>query len=39
MMRWMVGTSLKYRFLVLATAAAMMYFGAGRLRDTPVVFL
>lgn len=36
MMRWMVGTSLKYRFLVLATAAAMMYFGVGRLRDTPV---
>ncbi len=36
MMRWMVGTSLKYRFPVLATAAAMMYFGVGRLRDTPV---
>ncbi len=36
MMRWIVGSSLKYRFLVVATAVAMMYFGVARLRDTPV---
>ncbi len=36
MMRWIVGSSLQYRFLVVAVAVAMMYFGVGRLRDTPV---
>ena len=33
MMRWIVGTSLRFRFLVIAAAAAMMLFGAGQLRD------
>lgn len=36
MLRWIVGTSLKFRFIVLAVAVGMMYFGIGRLRDMPV---
>ena len=36
MMRWIVGSSLKFRFLVIAAAAAMMYFGVERLRTMPV---
>ena len=36
MMRWIVGTSLKFRFIVVALAAAMMLFGVGQLRDVPV---
>jgi CzcA family heavy metal efflux pump len=36
MMRWIVGTSLKFRFLVLASAAALLYFGVGQLRESPV---
>jgi CzcA family heavy metal efflux pump len=36
MMRWIVGSSLKFRFLVIAIAAGMMYFGIGRLREMPV---
>jgi CzcA family heavy metal efflux pump len=36
MMRLIVGSSLKFRFLVVAIAAAMMIYGAGRLRETPV---
>jgi Cu/Ag efflux pump CusA len=36
MMRWIVGTSLKYRFIVLAVAGSMMFLGAGQLRDMPV---
>ena len=36
MMRWLVGSSLKFRFLVIAIAAAMMYFGIGQLRKMPV---
>ena len=36
MMRWIVGSSLKFRFLVLALAAALMYFGMAQLRDMPV---
>jgi CzcA family heavy metal efflux pump len=36
MMRWVVGSSLKFRFLVIATAVAMMYFGGLQLRDSPV---
>jgi CzcA family heavy metal efflux pump len=35
-MRWIVGSSLKYRFLVLAIAAALMFFGITRLREMPV---
>ncbi|MEE9159212.1 MAG: efflux RND transporter permease subunit, partial [Gammaproteobacteria bacterium] len=36
MMRFIVGTSLKFRFLVIAIAAGMMYFGIQQLRDMPV---
>jgi Cu/Ag efflux pump CusA len=36
MMRWIVGSSLKFRYLVIAAAAAMVLFGIGQLRDLPV---
>ena len=36
MMRWIVGSSLKFRYLVVAAAAALMVFGVVQLRDTPV---
>src|SRR2546426_652991 len=36
MMRWIVTSSLKFRFLVLALAAALMYFGIGQLRHMPI---
>ena len=36
MMRWIIGTSLKFRFLVLAIGAILMYFGFLRLRDLPI---
>jgi CzcA family heavy metal efflux pump len=36
MMRWIVGSSLKFRYLVVAGGAALMVFGSGLLRDTPV---
>ena len=36
MMRWIVGSSLKFRFLVIAIAAALMYFGMERIRSMPV---
>ena len=36
MMRWVVRSSLRSRFLVLAFAAGMMIFGIGQLRDAPV---
>ena len=36
MMRWIVGTSLRFRFLVLAVAAATMLIGVGQLRSMPV---
>ena len=36
MMRWIVGSSLKFRFLIVAGAAAMMLFGFGQLKDMPV---
>ena len=32
MMRWIVGSSLKFRFIVIAVAAALMYFGIARLQ-------
>jgi CzcA family heavy metal efflux pump len=35
-MRWIIRSSLKYRFLVVAAAAAMMVYGAGQLRDARV---
>jgi CzcA family heavy metal efflux pump len=36
MMRWIVASSLKFRFLVIAIAAALMYFGIGQIRSMPV---
>src|SRR3989442_9137951 len=33
MMRWIIGSSLRFRFIVVAAAAAMMVFGAGQLKD------
>jgi CzcA family heavy metal efflux pump len=36
MMRWIVGSSLRFRFLVIAIAGAMMYFGIEQLRKLPV---
>jgi CzcA family heavy metal efflux pump len=36
MTRWIVGSSLKYRFAVIAIATALLAFGIVRLRDTPV---
>src|SRR6266568_1486850 len=36
MMRWIVTSSLKFRFLVLALAVALMYFGIGQLRHMPI---
>jgi CzcA family heavy metal efflux pump len=35
-MRWIIATSLRFRFLVIAAATAMMLFGAGQLRDARV---
>ena len=36
MLRFIIATSLKFRFLVIALAAAMIYFGIGQLRSMPV---
>jgi CzcA family heavy metal efflux pump len=36
MFRWVIGASLKYRFLVLGVAAALVAFGTLQLRKTPV---
>ena len=36
MFRWIVGSSLKYRFIVLAIAAALMLVGADQMRDLRV---
>ncbi len=36
MMRWIVSTSLKFRYIVIALAVAMMVFGFGQLRHMPV---
>jgi CzcA family heavy metal efflux pump len=36
MMRWIVGSSLKFRYIVVALAAGLMFFGVEQLRDTPV---
>ena len=36
MMRWIVGASLRLRFLVVAAAAALMYFGITDLRNSSV---
>jgi CzcA family heavy metal efflux pump len=36
MLRWIVGSSLKFRYLVVALAAAMMFFGVQQLRHTAI---
>ena len=36
MIRWIVGSSLKYRFLVIAAAAVLMLFGITRMKNIPV---
>ncbi len=36
MLRWIVGSSLKFRYLVVALAAALMFFGVQQLRHTAV---
>src|SRR5438132_3893816 len=36
MMRWIVGTSLKFRFLVIAIAVVMTYFGIAQIQRMPV---
>ena len=36
MLRFIVATSLKFRFLVIAIALGMMYFGMGQIRRMPV---
>jgi CzcA family heavy metal efflux pump len=35
-MQWIVSSSLKFRYIVIAGAAAMMFFGISRLRHMPV---
>jgi CzcA family heavy metal efflux pump len=35
-MRWIVGSSLRFRYLVVAVAAALLFFGVQRLDDAPV---
>jgi CzcA family heavy metal efflux pump len=36
MLRWIVGTSLKLRYLVVVAASMMMFFGVAQFRDMPV---
>src|SRR6266568_3893542 len=36
MMRWIVGSSLHFRFLVIAVAVVLMLFGTEQLRNMPV---
>lgn len=36
MMRWIIGTSLKFRILVVAIAGGMMLFGLGQFKDMPI---
>jgi CzcA family heavy metal efflux pump len=36
MMRWVVGSSLRFRYLVVAVAAGMLAFGVVQLRSVPV---
>ncbi len=36
MLNWIVASSLRFRYLLLAVAAGMMYFGFDRLRHMPV---
>ena len=36
MLRWLVGSSLKFRFLVVAAASALMFFGVQQLQHTSI---
>jgi Cu/Ag efflux pump CusA len=36
MMRWVIASSLRLRFLFVALAGLMLCFGTVQLRDTPV---
>ena len=36
MMRWIVGSSLRFRFIVVALGVGLTYFGIQRLQDLPV---
>jgi CzcA family heavy metal efflux pump len=36
MMRWIIGTSLKLRYLVVVGASMLMFFGVLQLRDMPI---
>ena len=36
MLNWIVGSSLKFRYIVMAVAIGMMYFGYAQLREMPV---
>ena len=36
MMRWIVGRSLRFRFLVIAIAAGLIYFGIEQISKMPV---
>ena len=36
MIRWIVGTSLKFRFIVLAMAAGLMFYGVAQIPKAPV---
>ena len=36
MMRWIVGTSLRFRYLIIAIAIGMTYFGIQQMSDAPV---
>ena len=36
MLRWIVGSSLKFRFIIAAAAGALMFFGVQQLRHMPV---
>jgi Cu/Ag efflux pump CusA len=36
MMRWIVGSSLRFRYIVIALGVGLMYFGFQRLRELPI---
>src|SRR5690242_14250722 len=36
MIRWIVGTSLRFRFIVVALGLGLTFFGAQRLKDIPI---
>ncbi|MDF1598029.1 MAG: efflux RND transporter permease subunit [Acidimicrobiia bacterium] len=36
MFRWIVGSSLRYRFIVMAIASGLMFFGVQQLQDTQI---